>query len=128
MMDEDYAYERQRQRRLDRVYKEIDALQELRREVVQMSHREGTCLQHGFLCMALDSMYRKLSVRQYDFLRRKIRNALNGITVLPIVMEDDLYHQYLGNEVMFAAMSHAYRLGIIDQWIANQKEKENGRS
>lgn len=125
MMDEDYAYERQRQRRLDNVSEELDALQVLRREVVLMSHHEDICFQHGFLCTALNSSYRFLSERQSAFLREKIDDMLNGYFVLPIVMENDLHHKYLGNESMFAAMAHAYRLGIIDQWIANQKEKEN---
>ena len=128
MKDEDYAYERQRQRRLDLVSEEMDALQILRREVVHMSHHEDYCFQHGFLCTAINIAYLHLSGKQHDFLRQKIRNMLNGYFVLPIVMENDLHHKYLGNESMFAAMAHAYRLGIIDQWITNQKEKENGRT
>lgn len=123
MMDEDYAYERQRQRRLDRTPKEMDALQELRREVVHMSYCENTCFQHGFLCTALESICHKISVGQYGFLRRKIHSMLNGNDVLSVEAEGNPQLKYLGNESMFAAMSHAYRLGIIDQWITNQKEK-----
>src|SRR5574343_1800555 len=125
MMDEDYAYERQRQRRLDRMSQEMDALQILRREVAHKSHHEDVCFQHGFLCIALSSSYRYLSGSQCDFLRQKIHSMLNGNDILPVRVEGNPQLKYLNNEVMFAAMAHAYRLGIVDQWIASQKEKEN---
>ena len=88
-----------------------------------MSHHKDTCFQHGFLCTALNAIYRKVSVKQYVFLRQKIRSMLEGSAVLPMNIEGNPHLKYICNASMFAAMAHAYRLGIIDQWITNQKEK-----
>lgn len=126
MKDEDYAYEHYRQAQLDNESPELEALKTLQRAVVAMSHHEDPCYHYGFLCTALSSVDHKVSKRQHDFLRQKIHSMLNGSAVLHIKMENNLHHQYLHNEHKFAAMAHAYRMGVIDQWIANQKEKENG--
>lgn len=117
MMDEDYAFETQRQKRLDEESPELEALRKLRNEVVKMSFINDE-LEHryGFLCIAIIRIS-TLPHHQYVFLREKVKGMLNGRHVMDIEMDGDLHTNYVYDDAMFAAMNHAYRLGIVDQWI-----------
>ena len=123
MMDEDYAYGQWRQKLLDDESPELEALKELQREVSAMSNSEEVCYQFGFFCTALSRIWDRMTPYQIEFLRKKVGYILQGNATIQIVMEGDFQFNYLNDDESFAAMAHAYRLGIIDQWITNQKEK-----
>ena len=123
MMDEDYAYGQWRQKLLDDESPELEALKELQRELSAMSLCKEPGYQFGFLCTALSRICNSLTPAQIAFLREKVDDVLQGNAVIQISIGGDFHLNYLGDDVSFAAMAHAYRLGIIDQWITNQKEK-----
>ena len=122
-MDEDYAYGHYRQAQLDDESPELEALKMLQREVSAMSNSEEVCYQFGFFCTALSHICNSLTLAQIEFLRGKVDDVLQGNTAIQINIGGAFHLNYLVDDVSFAAMAHAYRLGIVDQWITNQKEK-----
>lgn len=122
MMDEDYAFETQRQKRIDEESPELEALRKLRNEVVKMSSSsDKPGHRYGFLCTAI-SRISALPHHQYVFLREKVEGMLNGRHVMDIEMDGDLHTNYVYDDAMFEAINQAYRLGVVDQWIKeNQK-------
>jgi hypothetical protein len=119
MKDEDYAFETQRQKRLDENWFKLEALLAFKVELERLSHHEESAHRYGFLCTALQRIL--LPVEQRDFIKGLIDSALGGASILPTDLP--FGGDYLGNPPMFEAINHAYRLGMVDQWITNQKEK-----
>jgi hypothetical protein len=119
MKDEDYAFETQRQRRLDNFSARLEALLALRATLEKFSHHDDSAYRYGFLCSALSDTL--LPRDQADFIRYRIILLLDGASVLPMHLA--FSGRYMEDPPMFEAIHHAYRLGIVDQWITNHKEK-----